>query len=216
MKKKERSKIFADVYENNRWGRSRNGLKYYSDSPPELTKPYRDFVSNFIKQNDVRKIVDLGCGDFEASSGIDMGDAHYIGVDIYEHLVYFDNQNYKDKFHEFIVCDIVQDDLPDGDLCLITLVLYLLSYDDIFAILRKLSKYRFVLITDGQPNIHASQRHNVDKPTNGFTRSYHGNGFYLELAPFCLNISVVHQYQTPEGYNSSGEIVRTVLLENPL
>lgn len=211
MNREERAQIFANVYENNRWGRSKSGRKYYSDSPLELTKPYRDFVSSFIKKNNIRRIVDIGCGDFEASSGIDIGNAHYIGVDIYEKLIDYDIEHFQDETHEFKVCDIVLDELPEGDLCLVTLVLYLLDFDEVFIILEKLKKYRYVLITDGQPNIEPSQRRNVNKKTDEYARSYHNIGFYLELPPFELDLSVVCEYQYP----TTGELLRTVLIEHP-
>ncbi len=210
MNRQERHKLFANVYEKNLWGKSKSGRKYNSDSPPELTKPYRDYVSNFIQQHSVKRAVDIGCGDFEASSGIDMREAHYIGVDICDKLIEYNIHHYGDETHEFLVCDIVEDDLPPGDLCLITMVLYLLSFDEIFSVLRKLDQYRYVLITDGQADIDPSARRNIDKKTDKYTRrDYYNNGFYLELPPFELDLTVVCEYRIP-----SGEIIRTVLLES--
>lgn len=214
MKRQERTLIFKDVYENNRWGRSWRGLRYYSDSNPALTKPFRDYITEFIAQQRVKQIVDLGCGDFELFQGINIGNAQYLGVDIYPKLIEFDIERYMDENHEFRVLDIVEDDLPAGDLCVITCVLYLLSFDDIFAILGKLDRYHYVLITDGQPDVPEQLRRNYDKATSAYTRSYHNRGLYLELSPFNLNVSVVCQYQIPEGYSISGEIIRTILLEN--
>ena len=212
MNHKERYELFANIYENNLWGKSESDKKYYSDSLPEFTEPYRNYVSNFIRQNDIQRIVDIGCGDFEASSSIDMGKAHYVGVDIYDKLIEYNIQHYSDEFHEFQVCDIVEDDLPQGDLCLITLVLYILSFDQVFSVLKKLNQYRYVLITDGQADIKPSGRKNIDKETDKYTRrDYYNNGFYLELPPFDLNVSVVSEYPLP-----SGELIRTVLLENQM
>ncbi len=211
MTRRERLQLFGNVYENNLWGRSKNGRKYYSDSPPELTKPYRDYVSDFIRRHDIRRVVDLGCGDFEASSSIDTGDAHYIGVDIYDKLIGHNNEHYGDDHHDFMACDLVEDPLPPGDLCLITLVLYILSNEEVFSILKKLSQYRYALITDGQADINPSERMNLDKQTDKYTRrDYYNNGFYLELPPFELDLSVVCEYKIP-----SGEIIRTVLLDPP-
>ncbi|MBC2714983.1 MAG: class I SAM-dependent methyltransferase [Desulfobacteraceae bacterium] len=211
MNRQERYKLFENVYEKNLWGKSISGNKYYSDSPPELTKLYRNYVSNFIKTRCINRVVDLGCGDFEASSGIDMGEAHYIGVDIYDKLIKYNIEHYSDERHEFLVLDIVEDDIPAGDLCLVTLVLYILSFDEVFSILRKLNQFRYVLITDGQADVNPRVRKNIDKKTDKYTRrDYFNNGFYLELPPFELDLTVVCEYQIP-----SGEIIRTVLLENP-
>jgi hypothetical protein len=66
------------------------------------------------------------------------------------------------------------------------------------------------LITDGQADIPAAERGNIDKPTDKYTpRDYYGNGFYLELPPFNLDLEVVCEYRIP-----SGEVLRTVLIES--
>jgi len=211
VNRQDRYKLFENVYENNLWGKSKTGRKYYSDSPLVLTKKYRNYVSDFIRRHNIQCVVDLGCGDFEASRGIDMREAHYVGVDIYDNLIKYNIKHYSDERHEFLVRDIIEDDLPPGDLCLITLVLYLLSNDEVFLILRKLDQYRYVLITDGQADIDLSERMNIDKRTDKYTRrDYYNNCFYLELPPFQLDVTVVCEYQIP-----SGEIIRTVLWENP-
>jgi SAM-dependent methyltransferase len=209
LSRAEREAMFGYVYENNQWGRSPGGRKYYSDSPPELTEPYRRYVSAFIQDHAIRRVVDLGCGDFVLASEIDMGDAHYTGVDIYPPLIEDDRTRFGDERHEFLVRDLVEDELPDGDLCLVSMVLYLMCHADVLAVLPKLQKYRYALITDGQAAIAPAERRNIDKPTGKYTpRDYYDNGFYLELPPFNLNLEVVCEYQIP-----SGEILRTVLIE---
>ena len=44
--------------------------------------------------------------------------------------------------------------------------LYLMSHADVLAVLNKLRRYQYVLITDGQPEIPASDRRTVDKLTD--------------------------------------------------
>jgi hypothetical protein len=207
----ERYEVFKDVYDNNGWGQPAPGKKYNSDSPPRATGPYRELVNKFIKSHpDIKTVVDLGCGDFEASSGIDFGDAHYIGLDIYDELINYNIQHYGSPQFEFRVCDLVDDELPAGDLCLVTLVLYIMSHEDLFPVLEKLKQYKYVLITDGQANIPVAERKNIDKKTDKFTRGdYYNNGFYLELPPFNLNLTVLQEYELP-----STEIIRTVLLQH--
>ena len=210
MNRQNRYKLFENVYENNLWGHSQEGKKYYSDSPPELTKTYRDYVSSFIKKHNIQSVIDLGCGDFEVSRGIDMQGAQYTGVDIYDKLIEYDIEHYGDERHKFMVRDLVEDELPSSELCLITLVLYILSFEEVFSILKKLNQYSYVLITDGQADIPLSERKNIDKKTDKYTRrDYFNNGFYLELPPFNLDVEVVCEYQLP-----SNELIRTVLLDN--
>jgi SAM-dependent methyltransferase len=210
--RQERERLFGWVYENNQWGRSPAGARYYSDSPPQHTEPYRAIVSDFIRANGIRRVVDLGCGDFVASSGIDMGDAHCIGVDIYDRLIADDRARFGDDRHEFVVADLIEDDLPSGDLALISTVLYLMSHADALAVLHKLQRYRYVIATDGQPKTPVAERRNIDKPTDKYTpRDWHGTGFWLELAPFNLDVTVLCEHELPDG-----ECMRTVLLQHPM
>jgi SAM-dependent methyltransferase len=203
----ERAAIFADVYENNQWGRSPTGARYYSDSPPEASGAYSAFVSAFIAEQGVTSVVDLCCGDHEAASNIDLGIATYIGVDIYPDLIAFDQERHGDERRRFVCADVVEDDLPPGQLALVALALYIMSFDDIGKVLAKLGAYELVLITDGQPPVAPEDRRNIDKPTDKYTRQdYFGNGLWLELPPFSLPVEVVHEYVLP-----SGEHIRTVL-----
>ncbi|MFC8532445.1 hypothetical protein [Streptomyces sp. NPDC057249] len=207
-----REQLYGWVYENNQWGRSPEGARYYSDSPSELTLPYREFLASFVRSHpEIRRIVDLACGDHKLASETDLGDTHYIGVDIYDRLIEHNRAQYADERHEFMVRDLVEDELPDGDLCVISMALYLMSFEHVAAVLGKLTRYRYVLITDGQADIPAGERRNIDKPTGKHTpRDLYGNGFYLELEPFNVDLEVVHEYGLP-----SGELIRTVLLEHP-
>lgn len=206
-----RERLFAWVYDNNQWGRSPTGERFSSDSPEEQAASYRSFVSRFIRDRGVKRVVDLGCGDYVNAGAIDLGAAHYTGVDIYDQLIAENKRRHGDDRHEFVVADLVDDELPDGDLCLVTAVLYLMSRVDAERALAKLRRYRYVLITDGQPDLPLEERRNVDKPTDKYTRrDYYGNGFYLELPPFSLDLEVVHEYLL-----TTGEVMRTVLIENP-
>ncbi len=206
----QRADIFADVYENNRWGRSPEGRKYYSDSPDHLTEELRALIEAFVRRHSIETVVDLCCGDFELSSGVDFGDAFYIGADIYPKLIEWNRTNFASDRREFRVLDIVEDALPSGDLCMIHAALYLLSERDLFRILPKLRQYPLVLITDGQPDIAPELRKNFDKPTDRYTRQdYFGAGLWFELEPYNLDLEVLLENTLP-----SGEIMRTVLLRH--
>ena len=48
----------------------------------EFSAPYRNFLMGFIRENNIHSIVDLGCGDMEVMSAVDMSGAAYLGVDV--------------------------------------------------------------------------------------------------------------------------------------
>lgn len=206
-----REALFAWVYENNQWGRSPTGRRYYSDSPSEATAPYRAYLESFLAEHaEIETIVDLACGDYQVSRETVLGDRQYIGVDIYDALIAHNTSLFGDERHLFLTRDLVEDDLPEGDLCLVSMALYLMSHADVLQIVPKLRRYRYVLATDGQPDLPPGERRNIDRPTGKYTpRDLYGAGFYLELPPFDLELSVVCEYLL-----ASGEIIRTVLIAN--
>lgn len=210
--RRNREQLYGWVYENNQWGRSPTGHTYYSDSPTHLTGPYQTFLRAFLNAHpDVRSVVDLACGDHQLSHDTAMTGVHYTGVDIYDRLIEHNRRLYGDAAHRFDVVDLVEDELPPADLALVSLVLYLMSHADVLRILPKLRRYRYVLVTDGQADIREHQRRNIDKPTGKYTPlDLFGNGFYLELPPFDVQVEVVCEYGLP-----SGEMIRTVLLHHP-
>ena len=57
----------------------------------------------------VRKLVLI-----EASGGIDMGKAVYIGVDLYDSLIEHNTRLFGNERRQFLARDLVEDDLPAG------------------------------------------------------------------------------------------------------
>ncbi|MGE0547636.1 MAG: glycosyltransferase [Kofleriaceae bacterium] len=51
-------------------------------STPEFSAPYREFLHTFIREHHVRSIVDLGCGDLQIMSRVDLQGARYRGADV--------------------------------------------------------------------------------------------------------------------------------------
>jgi SAM-dependent methyltransferase len=142
--------IFEHIYRMRIWGTA-EGEKYFSGegSIEDVVKPYNDFVGAYIKQHQITSVVDLGCGDFRASRMIDLGDASYIGVDVVKDVIRINSQKYQSQRTRFLCLDIIHDELPEAELCLIKQVLQHLCDKDIQGILAKLAKYQHVLIMDG-------------------------------------------------------------------
>ncbi|MBI4414995.1 MAG: SAM-dependent methyltransferase, partial [Candidatus Kerfeldbacteria bacterium] len=52
--------IFEKIYKDKVWYKGSG-----SGSLPENTTTYRDFLQKYIKQNNIKSILDLGCGDWQ-------------------------------------------------------------------------------------------------------------------------------------------------------
>jgi len=173
-----REEIFATPYAYGYWGRIQS-QPYFSGtgSLPENVGPYLRLVSEYIRANAIRSVVDLGCGDFRASRALDLNGASYLGVDIVSSLIDYNTRHFGTDRVRFARLDVGREGLPAADLCLIKQVLQHWSNADILAILPRLDVYDHVLILDGWLAARATPGRNPDIPTGG--RARHG-GLYLE------------------------------------
>jgi SAM-dependent methyltransferase len=195
--------IFSDIYKNRRWGTDNKSEFYSGDgSDEEYSIPYVRVISDFIEQNGVRTVVDLGCGDFRVGKRIiQLNKIKYIGVDVVEDLIRYNSETSKEGDIQFLYADIVRDTLPEGDLCLLRQVLQHLSNRDIKTILRKCKKYKHLIVTEHQP-IHLTDAPNIDKEPNGSIRYYSGSGVYLDKPPYNKRIKELLNV-FPENYPDS-------------
>src|SRR5262245_14503356 len=79
---------FNRIYADGVWGKDGAGEGTSgTGSTLEITREYRAYVEDFIKQHRVTSVVDAGSGDWSFSSVMDWGDASYLGVDIASDVV---------------------------------------------------------------------------------------------------------------------------------
>lgn len=93
-------KIFEDVYKNNMWGGSGDGSKL------EYNKPFLNFLQKYVKDNNIKTILELGCGDFNLMKHFNFDGLKYFGVDIAESIIAKNNKNYRKPNIKFLYEDI--------------------------------------------------------------------------------------------------------------
>jgi SAM-dependent methyltransferase len=181
--------VFTNIYDSNQWG----GLKgeYFSGtgSDEHNALMYSEVIKEIIKERNVRKVVDLGCGDFTVGAKLQVEGVAYLGVDVVEKLIARNQQHYRNTNIQFQCLDIIEDELPEADMCLIRQVLQHLSNSQISTILRKRKKYKYVVITEHYPLTDEGIVPNKDKVHGYDIRLYYNSAVYLNLPPFNLNIS---------------------------
>lgn len=146
--------IFTKIYEKEEWGKTYR--KEFSGSSGNGStidyniKEYIPFIKKFIQENNCKKIVDLGCGDWQSSYLIYQEmNVEYIGYDAYQLLI-TTNQN-KYPMYKFYHIDIVNDKekIESGDLCILKDVLQHLPNKDIDTLLSYLidnKKFKYIII----------------------------------------------------------------------
>lgn len=210
---KSAKEVFTDIYLNGKWGRT-NEQKFCSGygSSGEIASAYARFVNEFIAKNNVRSIVDLGCGDFQIGRLLNLEGRQYTGGDIVEPLIQHNRGQFETPNIRFQIIDMINDnELPDGELCTIRQVLQHLSNESIQRVLPKLKKYKYVLFTD---QVAKNEPFDVNPNIPNFSGTrfvMHKAGLRLENPPFNLPVQTVFEYENKEHDPDVGSMIRTVV-----
>lgn len=189
---------FTSIYQNALWGTNKeNKGSSGSGSTAENTLIYRDYLKEFMKTNQIKSVVDIGCGDWEFSQLVDWTAINYIGYDIVKSVIENNSRIYSKPTIQFIHENFLDVDLPKADLLICKDVFQHLSNEEIIAFLPQLKKFKHCLITnDVNPNNNSSDNHNI--PIGGY------RPLDLTIPPFNLS---------PEStfYFISGRVKKVVL-----
>jgi SAM-dependent methyltransferase len=179
------SEAFSDIYRTHAWGSFEDRPFCSGDGSirEEAVGPYCAMIRDFIAANNIRRVVDLGCGDFAVASRFINPAVHYVGVDVVPDLIRYNQEHFGAPGVEFRCINIIDDQLPHGDLCLVRQVLQHLSNAQILKTLKSLRRYRYVIATE-HVYAGAGLRRNRDKPQGPGTRIPRRSGVFLESSPF--------------------------------
>lgn len=178
------AETFSEIYRENKWGGKEGEFYSGEGSRGTYAKVYADAVKNFIAENNIKKVVDLGCGDFQVASMFGSDNFQYTGCDVVPDLVRHLNEKFKSETVEFRCLNIVEDELPKGDLCLIRQVLQHLSNAEISQILENCKKFRYLIITEHYPNPNVALIPNLDIPHGPDMRLHFDSAVVLGAEPF--------------------------------
>lgn len=203
-----RATVFEQVYSEKVWV---NGSG--SGSAPANTASYRTFLQAFLERNDIRTVVDLGCGDWQSSRLVDWRGADYVGFDIVRDVVEQNRRLYGAPRVRF-ECLANEADLPAGDLLVVKDVLQHLPNPDIHSMAGLFGRYAYVLVTntvsaelhrrDGSPVY--TQKVNSDLAPGGM------RPVDILAEPFGWDGREVHRYESFRKGLGAWEIKSTVLL----
>jgi SAM-dependent methyltransferase len=86
--------VFTNIYEKELWGKGRGSG---TGSSLRTTKKYIPFLEEFLKDNNIKSVIDYGCGDWQFSQHINWGDIDYLGLDIVDFVI----ENNKKQFPNY-------------------------------------------------------------------------------------------------------------------
>lgn len=202
---------FSEIYRTKLWG-EKEGEAFFSGggSTEPFAAPYAESVSRFIRVHGIRTVLDLGCGDFRVGKRIcSQTHVRYIGIDVVPALIAYNNAHFARDGIEFRCADIIEDDLPGADLCLIREVLQHLSNAQIQKVVARLARYPYVLATE---DVYSgrSPRPNLDHTHGPDNRLHKRSGVFLDLPPFNLKTKTILAVPSPQ----TNSTLRTLLIRN--
>ncbi len=214
---KSNGEIWSHIYAYENIGNDPNE-KFFSGAgshDEKIIVPYMNTLLSLLTNNNIRNIVDVGCGDFWIMRHV-LGtlsknnyNFFYTGVDVVEELVKYNAEHFRHPNIKFICMDAAGDDtLPDGEILIIRQALQHMRNADIKKILGKAEKFKYLFITehiydapDAIPNI--------DKENSNTIRLTNKSGVYLEHAPFNVK-NIVHLLKVVQW----GGVIRSSLIIN--
>lgn len=126
--------IFNKIYTESLWG-----YKSGRGSDPEVVASWINIVNEYLSKEDIKTILDLGCGDWRIGKTLNLQNKKYLGVDtssvIIEEVSSYSSENIK-----FVCEDIEEMSFPEVDLVLIKDVLQHLPTKSIINIVDKIIK----------------------------------------------------------------------------
>jgi len=197
---KTAAETFSEIYERNAWGGEQGEFYSGDGSAQKYADAYAETVRKFIAENKIERVVDLGCGDFRVAAKFVSGNFHYTGCDVVFSLIKHLNETRKNETTEFRCVNIVEDELPDGDLCLTRQVLQHLSNAEIEQVLENTQKFKHLIITEHYPNPDKEFVPNLDIPHGPTVRARFDSAVVLDKPPFNLkNVKLLLDVEAEEG-----------------
>lgn len=198
------------VYALNLWGG--NATNFYSGEGshnPDFVTPYLRVLKSFLSSFESPLIVcDLGCGDFNVGKELVSHTKNYVAVDIVPSLIVHNRNKFKQENLEFQCLDIAVDKLPSGDCVLLRQVLQHLSNTEVDAVLRKLTSFKYIVLTEHLPK--GDFLPNKDIISGQGIRLKKQSGINLTAPPFNFKVRSEKQLLSVSLSNGKGVIVTTL------
>lgn len=158
-------KIFTSIYDQGAWGKDEKGQGISgSGSLVENASLYMKFLEDFVKANEIKTIVDVGCGDWSFSRYINWNSARYLGVDVVKSVIERNQSAFTSPTVTFVQADTLNTPLPAADLLICKDVLQHLNNEDVKVFLGQLSHFKHCLITnDVDPQTFSSLNQDITR-----------------------------------------------------
>jgi SAM-dependent methyltransferase len=159
-------------------------------SRPQWNIDYRVFLERFIKMNNIRSVVDIGCGDWQFSRFIDFSAVRYYGFDVVKSVVKRNKLLFESESVTFHEMPDILDNIPTADLLIMKDVLQHLPDSDI-------EHYKINLFNRFPKCLISNSYEKIDTPKNIDIESGGFRCLDLNDVPYLFNGTYVLEFWTP-------------------
>lgn len=206
--RKDLKKLFGRIYHENLWGGNKGEFYSGPGSDDFVGVEYAKVVKDYIRKNNIRKVVDIGCGDFRVAKQFITDDIDYTGIDVVPDLIANNQKLYGAHNIHFRNVDVTREDIPDADLCCIRQVLQHLSNDHIRTILDKCRKFQHLIVSE-HILLREGMVPNLDMPADWNTRIEMNSCVMLDQPPYNAQVQLMLEVD-PKFHNHPDSRIRTM------
>jgi hypothetical protein len=168
---------FDRIYKRGGW----SGVGSGPGSVVGVNRKYISYLHDFIKKHEIKSIVDIGCGDWQIFSHVDLEGVKYTGYDVAKSVIDKNNDKYQASNVSFIHVPLeARTKYVRADLMIIKDVLQHLSFKKTQDILDQLSKYKYSFVI----NDFLDTTINIDISDGGYRH------LDIRKSPFFINKSL--------------------------
>ena len=141
-------------------------------------------VNEYIKNNNIKSIIDAPCGDFNYMSNVDLENVIYLGLDVSKNAIEMCKKKSNKSNIEFKVFNLITDVLPKADLILIKDLFLHLSFADIITVLENVKSSGCKYFATSRYS-HGNEI-NIDKNSD-----LHSRAIEITIKPFYFNFPII-------------------------
>ncbi len=142
-----RLSVFDEIYKEGFWGNGSGG-----GSSLGASKPYVQFLEKFLKSYQIKRVVDVGCGDWQFMRYVDLTGIDYTGIDAAQSVIAANERAFGTENIRFVHFDGDYGVVPKADLLLCKDVLQHLDTESVRSLIKSLiPRFRYSLITNDVP-----------------------------------------------------------------
>ncbi len=132
--------VFRRIYSRREWGDAESASG--PGSGLARTAQVRELLTDLLRELEVERLLDAGCGDFHWLRAADLPVREYVGVDVVPELVAEVSDRYAGPGRRFMSADITRDRLPATDFVLCREVLMHFPDEDVLAAIANMKRTR--------------------------------------------------------------------------